>query len=50
MRDNSATRRLKLEFDVMELLGKGGFGVVYRVKSKLDNGEYALKIIKLPTR
>ncbi len=26
--DNSATHRLKLELDVMELLGKGGFGVV----------------------
>ncbi len=42
--------RLEREFELEDRLGRGGFGVVYRVKNKLDDGEYALKIIKLPTQ
>ena len=39
--------RLEKDYIVKERLGKGGFGVVYRVKNKLDRQEYAVKIIKL---
>ncbi len=42
--------RLETEFELKDRLGRGGFGVVYHVKNKLDDGQYALKIIKLPTR
>ena len=42
--------RLKKDYDVMKHLGKGGFGVVYHVRNKLDHQEYAVKIIKLPSR
>ena len=30
-----------------EELGKGGFGVVCRVQSKIDKSEYALKIVRI---
>ena len=42
--------RLEKDFDVKKCLGKGGFGVVYHVKAKIDCKEYAIKIIKLPSR
>ena len=42
--------RLEQEFELLEMLGKGGFGVVHRVRNKSDEGEYALKIVKLPTK
>ena len=31
-----------------EKLGKGGFGVVYVIKHKIDDSEYALKIVRMP--
>lgn len=43
--------RLEKDFDVKpECLGKGAFGVVCHVKAKVDRKEYAIKIIKLPSR
>lgn len=30
-------------FEIQERLGHGSFGDVYRVKSKIDNKEYAVK-------
>lgn len=33
-------------FDVRQLLGRGGFGNVYRVRSTVDDSEYALKQVK----
>ena len=44
------TYRLEREYELKEELGRGGFGVVYHVKNKLDHGEFALKIIKLPLK
>jgi len=43
------TSKLK-DYDVKKCLGKGGFGVVYHVKNRVDRAEYALKIIKLPSK
>ena len=41
---------LETDFILGRKLGKGGFGHVYRVNSKLDGGSYALKVIQLPTK
>lgn len=39
--------RLRNEFDILKILGKGGFGHVWKVKNKLDSRIYALKRIPL---
>lgn len=39
--------RLRNEFDILKVLGKGGFGYVWKVKNKLDSRMYALKRIPL---
>ncbi|CAH0562470.1 unnamed protein product [Brassicogethes aeneus] len=36
------------DFDTVRCLGKGGFGVVFEVKSKIDECSYAIKRITLP--
>ncbi|KAI8609779.1 kinase-like domain-containing protein [Chytriomyces sp. MP71] len=39
--------RYRAEFDELSCLGKGGFGIVYRARNKLDGIEYAVKKVKL---
>ncbi|XP_071958538.1 eukaryotic translation initiation factor 2-alpha kinase 1-like isoform X2 [Antedon mediterranea] len=39
--------RYKKDFEELERIGSGGFGSVYKVRSILDNQEYAIKKIKL---
>jgi len=34
-------------FEILDLLGRGGFGSVHKVKHKLDQQYYALKRIKI---
>src|SRR3954469_6561757 len=34
------------DYDVLEQLGSGGMGVVYRARSRRNGGEYALKTIR----
>ena len=36
------------DFEHVECLGKGGFGVVFKAKKKIDDCEYAIKRIFLP--
>ena len=36
------------DYEPVEFLGSGGFGIVMKCKHKLDNKEYAVKIIQLP--
>ncbi|XP_071506558.1 eukaryotic translation initiation factor 2-alpha kinase 3-like [Diadema antillarum] len=38
------------DFDHMECLGKGGFGIVFQAKNKVDENSYAVKRITLPNR
>lgn len=40
--------RYKEDFDMVQCLGKGGFGVVFESKNKLDDCKYAIKRILLP--
>ena len=35
------------DFDELEEIGKGGFGIVYKAQHKLDGNIYAIKKIKL---
>lgn len=42
--------RFLTDFDLVQCLGKGGFGVVFEVKNKLDDCHYAIKRILLPTK
>lgn len=42
--------RFQDDFDMVQCLGKGGFGVVFEVKNKLDDCKYAIKRIVLPNR
>lgn len=36
------------DFDVLAKLGEGAFGIVFRVKRKADNKEYAIKKVRIP--
>ncbi|XP_059472098.1 eukaryotic translation initiation factor 2-alpha kinase [Neocloeon triangulifer] len=38
------------DFEQIRCLGKGGFGVVFEAKKKIDDCHYAVKRIKLPNR
>ena len=41
------TKTKKIEYNIIKLLGQGGFGRVVKVSRKSDNKEYALKIIPI---
>ena len=40
--------RYLTDFEHESCLGKGGFGVVFQAKNKLDDCQYAIKMIHLP--
>jgi translation initiation factor 2-alpha kinase 3 len=42
--------RYASDFDHIEVLGKGGFGVVFEATNKVDECHYAIKRISLPNR
>lgn len=42
-----AQSRVDLEYEVIEELGHGGFGTVYKVRNRVDSRLYALKKVKL---
>ena len=46
--DDEKTKRHRTEFVVLDLLGSGGFGKVYKVRNKLDSKCYALKVVPMP--
>ena len=45
-RASSASQRHKTDYNVMEEIGSGGYGRVYRVQHKLDGKDYALKVVR----
>eukprot|EP01132_Coremiostelium_polycephalum_P006047 gene6047-7532_t len=44
---NNSSSRFKNEFKQLEILGKGGFGIVFKAENKFDGIEYAVKRIKV---
>jgi translation initiation factor 2-alpha kinase 3 len=46
--DSTFSSRYVNDFDTLQCLGKGGFGVVFEVKQKIDECHYAIKRIVLP--
>eukprot|EP00928_Gymnodinium_smaydae_P082132 TRINITY_DN6553_c2_g2_i1.p1 TRINITY_DN6553_c2_g2~~TRINITY_DN6553_c2_g2_i1.p1 ORF type:complete len:502 (-),score=86.08 TRINITY_DN6553_c2_g2_i1:564-2069(-) len=42
----SPSSRFEQEFDRLELLGRGGFGEVWRARSRVDHKEYAIKKVQ----
>lgn len=42
--------RYKADFDQLQVLGKGGFGIVFEARNKVDECCYAIKRITLPTK
>lgn len=42
----SASSRFDQEFDRLEQLGRGGFGEVWRARSRVDHKEYAVKMVR----
>ncbi|XP_030374103.1 eukaryotic translation initiation factor 2-alpha kinase [Scaptodrosophila lebanonensis] len=44
------TSRFQTDFELMQCLGRGGFGVVFEAKNKLDENKYAIKRITLPNK
>ena len=42
--------RFLTDFDPIHCLGKGGFGVVFEARNKIDDCNYAIKRIPLPNR
>ena len=38
------------DFDERDCLGAGAYGAVYKVTHRVDGVEYAMKIIKVPSR
>ncbi|KAL5471354.1 hypothetical protein EMCRGX_G029461 [Ephydatia muelleri] len=49
-KESTSESRFGLDYELKGQLGKGGFGVVYHVRSKTDGGEYAVKRISLPNQ
>ncbi|KAI3660114.1 hypothetical protein MP638_002456 [Amoeboaphelidium occidentale] len=45
----SPVSRYKSEFEEIQVIGKGGHGIVYKARNKLDGEEYAIKKVGLNT-
>lgn len=42
--------RFFTDFEPIDCLGKGGYGIVFEAKNKIDDCNYAIKRITLPNR
>lgn len=46
--DREYSSRFLKDFEQLELMGKGGFGLVFEAKHKIDENHYAVKRISIP--
>lgn len=46
----SLPHRYLTDFQPVQCLGRGGFGVVFEARNKVDDCDYAIKRIRLPNR
>ncbi|KAM9476703.1 eukaryotic translation initiation factor 2-alpha kinase 3 [Clarias gariepinus] len=49
-RPSGYVSRYLTDFDPVQCLGRGGFGVVFEARNKVDDCNYAIKRIRLPNR
>ncbi|XP_030211699.1 eukaryotic translation initiation factor 2-alpha kinase 3 [Gadus morhua] len=49
-RSSEYVSRYLTDFEPMQCLGRGGFGVVFEARNKVDDCNYAIKRIRLPNR
>ncbi|KAJ8389507.1 hypothetical protein AAFF_G00118970 [Aldrovandia affinis] len=49
-RSNGYVSRYLTDFEPVQCLGRGGFGVVFEARNKVDDCNYAIKRIRLPNR
>ncbi|XP_069016865.1 eukaryotic translation initiation factor 2-alpha kinase 3 [Embiotoca jacksoni] len=49
-RSNQYVSRYLTDFEPVQCLGRGGFGVVFEARNKVDDCNYAIKRIRLPNR
>ncbi|XP_075221810.1 pancreatic eIF-2alpha kinase isoform X2 [Lycorma delicatula] len=49
-KESDYVSRYLTDFDQVHCLGKGGFGIVFEAKNKIDDCHYAVKRIPLPNR
>jgi translation initiation factor 2-alpha kinase 3 len=47
---NNFKSRYLTDFEPVDCLGKGGYGIVFEAKNKIDDCNYAIKRIALPNR
>nr|XP_057934683.1 eukaryotic translation initiation factor 2-alpha kinase 3 [Doryrhamphus excisus] len=50
MRSSEYVSRYLTDFEPVQCLGRGGFGVVFEARNKVDDCNYAIKRIRLPNR
>lgn len=48
--NQTAPPRYLTDFEPVQCLGRGGFGVVFEARNKVDDCNYAIKRIRLPNR
>lgn len=48
--NNDFKSRFLIDFILVDCLGKGGYGVVFEVKNRVDHRSYAIKRITLPDK
>uniref|UniRef100_A0A8D2IY38 PRKR-like endoplasmic reticulum kinase n=1 Tax=Varanus komodoensis TaxID=61221 RepID=A0A8D2IY38_VARKO len=50
LKNSGYVSRYLTDFEPIQCLGRGGFGVVFEAKNKVDDCNYAIKRIRLPNR
>ena len=46
-RDSAERARYRTDYEILNLLGSGGFGRVFKVQNKVDSKTYAMKVVRM---